>query len=222
MKHYFVMVGIALVGCAAAQTFFYGGDTEGEAPYGYPKVALHDEKIYDDVHFSIGSGITGIFGNFLDLTGGTALTGSYEVRSGVGAGNGGTLIASGSGSVQAALTGRTLFGINEWSYTLRFSRVDLPAGTYWIELKLDSPNGQPSWLTVTRGTNGVGGPLDNGNSFFSSVASDYNFAPTNSFGGGSYDFSLGLIGIPAPEPVSLSVLTAGCFVLLRRRQATRR
>lgn len=194
------------------------------APYGYPKRALYDEKIYDNFRLSIGSGTTGVFGNFLDLTNGTATTASYEIRTGVSAGNGGTLIASGSGSVHGQQTGRSAFNIIEYTYTLRFSRLNLPAGTIWFTMKLDSPNGQPSWLSVTHGTNGVGDPLDDGNSYFSSVASDYNFAPTNMFDGRSYDFSLGLIGIPVPEPATLAVLGGGFLLLSRKRikKATRR
>ena len=68
------------------------------------------------------------------LSGLTPTTATWEIRTGVSEGNGGTLVASGSGAVTQTATGRTGFGFTEYTDSVAVS-VTLNAGTtYWINV----------------------------------------------------------------------------------------
>ena len=61
------------------------------------------------------------------------LTASYDVRTGVSEGNGGTSLASGTGPAVVTATGRNFLGLNEYTVSVSWSTpVTLTAGTYWF------------------------------------------------------------------------------------------
>ncbi len=61
------------------------------------------------------------------------LTASYDVRSGVSEGNGGTSLTSGTGPAVVTATGRNFLGLNEYTVSVSWSTpVTLTAGTYWF------------------------------------------------------------------------------------------
>lgn len=65
------------------------------------------------------------------------VTATYDIRTGVSDGNGGTEVASGSGTLTSVPTGRTILGsYPEYTLTVRFEKpVVLKAGnTYWANL----------------------------------------------------------------------------------------
>ncbi len=62
------------------------------------------------------------------------LTATYDIRSGVSEGNGGTSVASGSGTVVVQATGRNFLGLNEYTVALSFPTVSLASGTYWFNI----------------------------------------------------------------------------------------
>jgi hypothetical protein len=95
-------------------------------------------------------------------------TATWEIRIGVSDGNGGTQIASGSGGINVAATGRSLFGYNEYTVAVAVNPpVTLPADTYWFNVSPQCTNtGDGNCSTerfyasnTTHGTNNVRGWL---------------------------------------------------------------
>jgi len=68
------------------------------------------------------------------------LTASYDVRTGVSEGNGGTSIASGSGTARVAATGRNFLGLNEYTVAVEFPTVTLASGEYWVNVTPNCTN----------------------------------------------------------------------------------
>jgi hypothetical protein len=74
------------------------------------------------------------------------LTATYDIRSGVSEGNGGTSIASGSGPAVVQATGRNFLGLNEYTVAVSWTTpVTLTTGTYWF-------NVQPQCLNTLDGS----------------------------------------------------------------------
>jgi hypothetical protein len=86
--------------------------------------------------------VTGILVNVQADANFDPVTGSYDIRSGVSEGNGGTSLASGSGNVTVAATGRNFFGLNEYTVLVQLSApLTLNPGAYWINLTPNCTNG---------------------------------------------------------------------------------
>lgn len=99
----FVTAGLALFTVASANAQFYGGDLNSQGLVASEINTNFQEFLAYD-NFAVSGApwmVTGVFANFLTNT----TTGSfyYEIRSGMSAGNGGTLLQS--GTVAAAVCG---------------------------------------------------------------------------------------------------------------------
>src|ERR1700678_2495866 len=113
-----------------------------------------DGLIYDD--FIVPTGftytITGVFSQDAMYNVGAASTAYWEIRSGVSAGNGGTLLASGDGNDALTYTGNTLntggLAIPVYTNEVFGMSVTLSAGTYWLAVAPDVSN-QNSYITTT-------------------------------------------------------------------------
>ena len=69
------------------------------------------------------------------------LTASYDIRTGVTEGNGGTSLASGSGPAVVQATGRNFLGLNEYTIAVSWSTpVTLTSGTYWFNVTPNCTN----------------------------------------------------------------------------------
>lgn len=68
-------------------------------------------------------------------------TASYDVRTGVIEGNGGTSIASGTGTIKVAATGRNFIGLNEFTVLVKIPTLHLTAGQYWFNVTPQCTNG---------------------------------------------------------------------------------
>ena len=81
---------------ASAQTLWYNGDDNGVDSYFSTASTGFSGIVYDDFTVTSSGGwqVNGVFGNFLDL--GTVSNANWFIRSGVSAGNGGTVVASGT------------------------------------------------------------------------------------------------------------------------------
>lgn len=183
-------------------------------------------NVYDD--FIVPSGqtwnVTGVFSNDV-IENFTATQAEWEIRSGVSAGNGGTLIASGTNAATS-----TVFGFD---FTIAVSglNVSLSPGTYWLTVApVDSlMPGHDSFISATTGTNAIGLPAGNdGKAFWNSPSFSENFASTTalSFTPGS-DFSMGVSGtvsdqgsVPEPSAIILlgSVILAVAGLTRRRSE----
>jgi hypothetical protein len=138
----------------------------------------------------------------------------WEIRSGVSAGNGGTVVKSGTGAATVTATGHNVGGWNGHEYTVQVNglNVSLGPGTYWLSVCPIGVDGL-SQITLTSGANAVGQPPGNdSNSFLNS--NSYNFKSiVEYYGGGQRDFSMGIGGTPVPLPPSLLLLGSGLLGL---------
>jgi len=129
--------------------------------------------------------VTGILFNVLATAAFDPFTATYDIREGVSEGNGGTDVSTGSASVTVAATGRTAFGLYEYTVTATFSSVTLVPGEYWFNLEpqcLNTLDGSCSVFrqfasNTTEETNSVnGGWQPNGEMYFNSSYFGYTYA----------------------------------------------
>jgi hypothetical protein len=90
-------------------------------------------------NFNVPSGasvtVTGILFNVQADANFDPLTATYDVRQGVSEGDGGTDLASGSGAIQVAATGRNFLGLNEYSLAVQLAEpLVLGPGDYWFNM----------------------------------------------------------------------------------------
>ena len=131
--------------------------------------------------------VTTVFSN--NLSDATITGADWSIRSGVSSGNGGTIVASGSKApVTVTPTGRSGFGLVEYTVAVSGFNIALPPGTYWLSVTPISANPQ-SYDSTTSGANAIGQPPGNDlNSFFDSPTFGANFNAQ------SNDYSMGVIG----------------------------
>ena len=100
---------------------------------------------------------------------------TYDVRTGVTDGNGGTSILSGSGPVLVQPTGRNFLGLNEYTVAVSWSTaLMLPSGEYWFNLTPQCLNtldgscnvGRQFASNTTQHTNNIHGSWQPGHEMF--------------------------------------------------------
>jgi hypothetical protein len=146
---------------------------------------------------------------FSDDLSSTVITGaSWEIRSGVSSGNGGTLVASGSTLTPTVTpTGRSGFGFTEYQVKVTGLNVhlpQLPAGQfYWLNVTVIGNGTGRAFDSDTSGLNAVGTPPGNDmNAFFNSTDFAANFLPTSDPTiDQPSDFSMGVLGTFPGGPV---------------------
>ena len=151
--------------------------------------------IYDDFNvpaegFDIGS----VFSH--DLINTNVTGASWEIRSGVSAFNGGTLVASGMTSTPIVTpTGNSAFGFTEFEVEVPDLNVHLDQGTYWLNVTPIGDLTGRSFDSTTDGANCVGTPCGNNDTaFLDSNFFGANFEPVADFGSQFHDFSMGVKG----------------------------
>ena len=201
---------------AGAVAQFYGGDFDDVTWLAVD----YDAYVYDD--FAVDGGgwtITGLYANCLSNENVDNM--SWEIRTGITHGNGGTLVASGNSPVTRTATGRhggPDGGYDE--YTLRVAGLNffLGPGLYYIGVNVGNPLPgieERTFVSGTAGANGFGSPIANGNSWFNSVFfGNYNFVSTTDIFGRIADFSYGVV----PEPNGVLALGIGISVFLSMRK----
>lgn len=208
------LVAFALAAMAAsAQTGFYGGDIDGASVLVAQRTFGYTTMVFDDFTLGQATHVQSVFGNF--LINGTISGLLYEIRTGVSAGNGGTLVSSGLLTATIVDASPDAFGLNLVTISGSPTGLDLAAGTYYLGLSAVVGNSGLAYLATTSGANGTGGPLNNGNSFYTTTYGD-DFAPAIDYTGGADDFSVGVRGVAAvPAPVAGFSFALG---FLRRRR----
>jgi len=127
---------------------FYGGDLNVSDPNA---AGLSDEdtllipgsQTYAayNVPSGVNVGITGILFNVQASVNFDPQTATYDIRTGVSEGNGGTSVASGSSTISVQATGNNFIGLNEYTVLVRFPVVYLGAGEYWFNVLPQCTNG---------------------------------------------------------------------------------
>ena len=162
---------------------FYGGDldtTSGLADGFSDENTLLVTGSSTYAAFNVPTGgeakVTGILFNIQADANFDPSTATYDIRSGVSSGDGGTDIAYGSGTISVAATGRVAFGVTEFSVLVTLTTpVSLTAGEYWFNLTPQCTNGAEDGScyvgrmflsNTTSGTNNVDGYAQPGNSMF--------------------------------------------------------
>ena len=216
------------VGAFADNPYFYGGQfdptnqfanalanentaTLGGDPYG--------AAVYQNFYAESNISVTGLFTNNLSTF--TPASGYWEIRSGVSEDNGGTLVASGTGSVTNTPTGRNYRGDDEYTNIVSGLSVDLPTNQYWFAMVPVCTTCQGEAFN----TNSFGlfmiGKSDLNQEYFTSPSGPVftnanNVCPDCQFP----TFSSGVYADVVPEPSSLIMLGSGVLAaagVLRRR-----
>ena len=192
-------------GAETMLTTWYNGDFNGVNGLANEKnTTIAQASVYDNFTVTAAGGwdITDVFSDNLLSTNVTGAT--WEIRSGVSSGNGGTLVASGSTATPTVTaTGRSGFGFTEYQVKVSGLTVhlpQLPAGQfYWLNVTPIGDGTGRSFDSSTSGLNAVGTPPGNDqNAFWDSTDFGAVFLPTSDpIVGQPADFSMGLIHLPA-------------------------
>lgn len=152
--------------------------------------------------------ITGLFTN--NLISYTPTSGYWEIRKGVSEGNGGTLIASGTGAITNTETGRSGFGYTEYHNEIDSLNVTLTPGMYWEAVVPACPtcDGRSFNSNSLEALNAVGNQISNQQYFNAAWCGGCQFSNTNDQGVFP-TFSSGVLGTEMPEPSSLIMLGSG-------------
>ena len=164
--------------------------------------------------------VTGLFTDNLMSLSPAPTSADWEIRSGVSEGNGGIVVASGSGTPTITDTGISGFGMEDYEVEITGLNIILGPGEYWLSVVPDAPDSSGrSFNANTFGLNSIGiGDLNN--AYFNSVFFGANF--TNANNEGVFPaFSAGVEGstAAAPEPGTFLLLGAGLLFggVLRRK-----
>jgi hypothetical protein len=227
---------VALVATPAfAGILFYGGDfnpgsVNADGLANEQDLTVSQAAVYTPfVVGGAGWNVTGLFtNNMMNIT---ALSASWEIRSGVSAGNGGTLLFSGTGAPTVTDTGLFGSGLEVFQVEVTGLNINLSPGNYWMSvvpicLNADNAtcgNGNRSFQANTDGTNAIGTPEPLNLSFFDSRFFNKTFENATVEAGVLTEFSAGVLGDAAgavPEPGSLGLLGGGLLILagIRRRR----
>ena len=128
---------------------FYGGDlnTSDENATGFSDentILIPGGNTYGNFNVFPNASVTvtGILFNVQADANFDPLTASYDIRTGVSEGNGGTSLASGTANTTVAATGRNFLGLNEYSIAVQLSApLTLGPGGYWINVTPACTNG---------------------------------------------------------------------------------
>jgi hypothetical protein len=171
---------------------FYGGDLD---PNDQNAAGMSDENTllivggsntYGAITTPRSVTVSGILVNVQASTAFDPQTATYDIRSGITDGNGGSEIASGSGAIQVAATGRNFLGFNEFTVEVGVNPpVVLSPGTYWFSVQPQCTNtldgscsvGRIFVSNTTSGTNNMAGQAQPQNQmFFNSAFFGFNYA----------------------------------------------
>ena len=158
---------------------FYGGDLNPTDPNA---AGLSDEdtfyipgsSTYAALNVPTGDTVTvkGLLFNIQASAAFDPLTATYDIRTGVSEGNGGTSVASGSTGIKVVATGRSFNAVYEYTISVKVPKLTLTPGEYWFNITptcTDTLDGscyiQRQYASnTTQGTNSVRGAWQPGNS----------------------------------------------------------
>jgi hypothetical protein len=191
---------LAATRLCVCSTYFYGGDLDlndpnqnglanendaivGGNPYGaatYQNFVVGNICVTAKCQNNSSVDVMGLFTNNLSQL--TPTNGYWEIRSGVSEGNGGTLVASGTGAITNTPTGRSDFGYIEFHNEVDGLNVFLNGGIYWFAVvPVCTSCAGRSFNSNTFGLNSIGTQIPN-QQFFNSSFFGANFTNANNEG----------------------------------------
>jgi hypothetical protein len=192
----------------ADSLLFYNGDMDYVSTATNNRSLSSDNGIYDDFTVATPLLITRLFTN--NSMNYTAAGAYYEIRSGVSAGNGGTLLTSGTVVPTQTLTGRTFQFYPEYTIAATLTvPFALGPGTYFMSVRpVDAAGGfGTAGTSSTSGANSVN-RLANNNIFGAGTNPGFNYQAI------TQDFSAGAYFTPSPNLVPTPQAFAGGAMLL--------
>ena len=210
-----------------APCLFYAGDFDPNNPNSIGLSNESDAHVFGNPYgaatyenFNVNApswNVTGLYTNNLSSL--QPATGYWEIRQGVSEGNGGTLVASGTGAMTQTPTGRVGLGFAEYNDLVSGLDLTLTSGLYWMAVVPQDLNGAGrSYNTNTFGLNQVGTDLLNDQFWSSPFAGTY--FTNEGFQGIIQAFSAGVVGTAVPEPSTLIMFASGAVAaagFVRRR-----
>jgi len=201
-------------GTSTANVGWYNGDCQSGIP-GQANWYVSDQQFsrtYDD--FFVPTGVWTVAGVFSlnSMSASEATEAVWEIRSGVSAGSGGVVIASGQSPASETLLYTWPDGERIYRLEVDGLRVQLPPGAYWLNVSpvveqwAPIESAAPSYVCATVGENAASNPPGNdGNAFFYSAVvpgAFFETARNSGEAGSSGDFSQGVLISSAAAPSS--------------------
>jgi hypothetical protein len=224
---------------AHAATLWYNGDLDNRDAFTNQTATVStgvDSLVYDDFIVPAGQKwtITSAWSNdvknpFFTIANPTSV--AWQIRSGMSAGNGGTVVASGtatgSSNIGVVTNGTSTvfapFSATQYTITAKNLSVVLNPGTYYLSVApVTTGATDGAWnISSTSGLNAIGTPPGNdNNSYDNSVAYGNNYTPMSTLEaplgeGPNWDYSMGVAGtfVVTPEPSSMVMMLAASFGL---------
>lgn len=217
MKRLLLLATLCVAGAAHSAQLFYGGDFDnGDGLANEQNTVVSDSRVYDNFILLNAATATHLYSN--NLTNANIKSAYWEIRTGVSAGNGGALVASGTSAATVTATGRSGFGFDEYNVDVAVN-VNLSAFTmYWFTVAPIGDGNGRSFLSTTSGLNSFGTPVGDGKAYWDSSFFGQNFSLTTATYPNDHDFSMGVIGQAVPEPMTFAVLGLGALALKKRRK----
>lgn len=212
-----VLAGASYATAGISGSVFFGGDPS--------KIdALASERnssvggtstTYDDFRLNAPTIVNRVYGVFYsDMERPVGF--DVEFRSNMSNGNGGALIAEfrNATGTWERLAQYDAFGVQAYRAVVDISGVNLDAaGVYYMGIRVVGNGTGRAWIAGTRGSGAMGGPINNGNSFFNSdrFGANWESAGRNAT---DDDFAYGVV----PEPASMLALAGALGALAARRR----
>ena len=181
-------------GTPASAVGWYNGDRQFGIG-GYSNWYLSETQFgrtYDDFVVPAGGWtVAGVFSNDTLYSGAQVTQASWEIRSGVSAGSGGTVIASGLNPATQTYNPST----DSYRIEVDGLNVQLQPGTYWVSVTPAGTAQGQSYVCATTGANAFGYPLGNDGNAFYYLPPQYSFiaVQASGTGGTTGDFSQGVL-----------------------------
>jgi hypothetical protein len=211
-----------LANAAGDIVWFNGGFDNRNGLASERNTQVSDARTYED--FSLPSGynvVTGLLGQFYLSAVLVNAPVYWEIRQGVAAGTGGTLIASGTQSGATYTAIGSGFGFTIYEIRMKLDNpVNLSPNTvYWMTMAPVGNGSGRAFVATTNGAGAIGAPTGGDNAIFDSSYFNANWVPVagNIFSDTTQaNFSYGVQAIP--EPASMLALGAGLAGLLGLRR----
>jgi hypothetical protein len=117
--------------------YFYAGDFDPNNANANG-LANEEDQIVPDAHIyspftvkAAGVSVTGLFVNSLDTEGSIDAKAPWSITKGFKANKEGKVVKKGTAKSTDTPTGRSGFGLSEYTHLVKFAAVQLAAGTYW-------------------------------------------------------------------------------------------